>query len=83
MIFITHARTADDAAGDLTTRTNVIRTVSTRKRGINAMATNNQAVEVIKDEYCMDCMWKEDPTHCDCCMVGDILDLLRGLDDDE
>lgn len=84
MIFITRAKTADDAAGDLTTRTNGILTVSTRKRGINAMATNNQAVEVIKDEYCMDCMWKEeDPTHCDCCMVGDILDLLRGLDDDE
>lgn len=48
------------------------------------MTTNNQAVEVIKDEYCMDCMWKEeDPTHCDCCMVGDILDLLKGLDDDD
>ena len=52
-------------------------------RRSGAMATNNQAVEVIKDEYCMDCMWKEeDPTHCDCCMVGDILDLLKGLDDE-
>lgn len=83
MIFITRARTADDAAGDQTTRTSGIRTVSLKKRGINAMATNNQAIEVIKDEYCMDCMWKEeDPTHCDCCMVGDILNLLRGLDDE-
>lgn len=48
------------------------------------MTRNDQAIEVIKDEYCMDCMWKEeDPTHCDCCMVGDILDLLKGLDDDD
>ena len=84
MIYTTRAKTADDAAGDQTTRTNGILIVSTRKRGINAMATNNQAVEVIKDEYCMDCMWKEEnPTHCDCCMVGDILNLLRGLDDEE
>jgi hypothetical protein len=48
-----------------------------------AMTTNNQAIEVIKDECCMDCMWKEEnPTHCDCCMVGDILNLLKGLDDE-
>ena len=34
MIFTTRARTADDAAGDQTTRTNVIRTENTRRRGI-------------------------------------------------
>lgn len=81
MIYTIHARTADGAAGDQTTKTNVIRTESMKKRGIKAM--NNQAIEVIKDEYCADCMWKEEnPAHCDCCMVGDILGLLKGLEDE-
>ena len=58
-------------------------TVSLRFMEAKAMTRNDQAIEVIKDEYCTDCMWKEeDPTHCDCCMVGDILNLLKGLDDE-
>lgn len=46
--------------------------------------TNDKAIELIKDEYCYDCVWKdESEDHCDSCMVGDILKLLEQLEEDD
>lgn len=40
--------------------------------------TNDKAIELIKDEYCSDCVWKDErEDHCDSCMVGDILNILE------
>lgn len=46
MIFITHARTADDAAGDQTTRTSGIRTENMKRKEIKAMKYEFSNMEV-------------------------------------
>ena len=58
MIYTIHAKTADDAAGDLTTKTNVIRTVNMKRKGIKTMLDNMKQLneENLKDpvfiEFC-------------------------------
>lgn len=46
--------------------------------------TNDKAIELIKDEYCADCVWKdESEDHCDFCMIDDILTLLKLANEDK
>ena len=46
--------------------------------------TNDKAIELIKDEYCADCVWKgESEDHCDACMIDDILKLLELTNEEE
>lgn len=46
--------------------------------------TNDKAIELIKDEYCADCVWKdESEDHCDPCMIDDILTLLKLANEDK
>ena len=46
--------------------------------------TNDKVIELIKDEYCSDCGWKdESDSHCDSCMVGDILNILDLANEEE
>lgn len=46
--------------------------------------TNDKAIELIKDEYCADCVWKDKgEDHCDACMIDDILTLLKLANEDE
>lgn len=46
--------------------------------------TNDKAIELIKDEYCADCVWKDESEgHCDACMIDDILTLLKLTNEDE
>lgn len=56
MIYTTRAKTADDAAGDQTTKTNVIRTENTKRRGINQMEEVNyedlkKAIEIFLESH--------------------------------
>lgn len=50
MIYTVHAKTADGAAGDQTTKTHVIRTESMRKRGIKAMGRKYYVLIVDRNE---------------------------------
>lgn len=46
--------------------------------------TNDKAIELIKDEYCADCVWKdESDSHCDPCMIDDILTMLKLANEEE
>ena len=46
--------------------------------------TNDKAIELIKDEYCSDCVWKdESEDHCDPCMIDDILNMLKLANEEE
>ena len=44
--------------------------------------TNDKAIELIKDEYCADCVEKSED-HCEPCVIDDILKLLAPANEEE